>query len=199
MAWPRESLLRAGVVFTGRKDAHLDSCGRIFPFWRGFANSLTVVEVYPWKQGKTGMRGRVGEVLAQPDDDGAPIWFFDPLYYRDAKVDLTPGVTQVFYLSGLCYGIRRALLDELTVTQGPVYEAWAKKWLTANPEKGRLDVPPLKIPLRGSNLLQPAGPLLGVRGPHDSGQGRKFHFRTEKARKKRYTASARALVRMTSG
>lgn len=158
-----------------------------------------MVEVYPWKQGKTGMRGRVGEVLAQPDDDGAPIWFFDPLYYRDAKVDLTPGVTQVFYLSGLCYGIRRALLDELTVTQGPVYEAWAKKWLTANPEKGRLDVPPLKIPLRGSNLLQPAARCSEYEAQQDSGARSKISFSDRRARKKRYIASARALVRMTSG
>ena len=46
MAWPRESLLRAGVVFAGRKDARLDPAG-VFPFLEGFANSLTVVETYP--------------------------------------------------------------------------------------------------------------------------------------------------------
>ena len=189
MAWPKESLLRAGVVFTGPKNAQLEPAG-VFPFLEGFANSLTVVETHPWKQGKTGMRGRVGEVLAQPDDDGAPIWFFDPLFYRDAKVDLTPGVTQVFYLSGLCYGIRRALLDELTVTQGPVYEAWAKKWLDANPGKGRLDVPPLKIPLRGSNLLQPAARCSEYEGRMTLGKVESFNFGPEGAEEKIYCFSA---------
>ena len=189
MAWPRASLLRAGVVFAGRKDARLDPAG-VFPFLEGFANSLTVVETYPWKQGKTGMQGRVGEVLAQPDDDGAPIWFFDPLFYRDARVDLTPGVTQVFYLSGLCYGIRRALLDELTVTQGPVYEAWARKWLDANPERGRLDVPPLKIPLRGSNLLQPAARCSEYEARMTLGKVESFDFGPEGAQEKIYCFGA---------
>ena len=105
-------------------------------------------------------------------------------------MDLTPGVTQVFYLSRLCYGIRRALLDELTVTQGPVYEAWARKWLDANTERGRLDVPPLKIPLRGSNLLQPAARCSEYEARMTLGKVESFDFGPEGAQEKIYCFGA---------
>ena len=63
------------------------------------------------------------------------------------------GKTCNFLLSGLCFGIRRALLDELTVTQGPAYEKHALEWMKANPTKTRLDVPALKIPLKGKSII----------------------------------------------
>lgn len=150
MAWPERSLLRSAVVVSGPREGQL-APRVVVPLMEGFPNPLEVVDSYAWKGGLQ------GEVLAQPRDAAAPLWFYDPLFFRDARVDLTPGVTQAFYLSGMCYGIRRALLDEMTVTEGPNYEAWAAKWLEANPEKTRLDVPPLKVPLRGTSVLGPAG------------------------------------------
>lgn len=41
------------------------------------------------------------------------------------KDDLTPGVTHTFVLAGLAYGLRKAMLDEITITQGKRYEAYA--------------------------------------------------------------------------
>lgn len=149
MAWPERSLLRSSVVVKGPRDGKLEPV-TVMPLLEGFPNLLTVVDVHPW-----GESGDVGEVLAQPEDEGDPLWFFDPLFFRDAGADLTPGVTQTFYLAGLCLGIRRALLDEMTVTEGPTYEAHAAKWLEANPEKNRLDVPPLKVSLNGVRVLGP--------------------------------------------
>ena len=148
MAWPEQSLLRSGVVVSGPRDGKLEP-SVVVPLLEGFPNVMTVVESYPWKGGLQ------GEVLAQPQDNVDPLWFYDPLFFRDAEVDLTPGVTQTFYLAGLCYGIRRALLDDLTITDGPNYEAWAAKWLKENPGKTRLDVPPLKISLHGLRVLGP--------------------------------------------
>ena len=83
-----------------------------------------------------------------------PMWFYDPLYLRD-KDDLTPGVTQTFLLSGLAIALRKALLDDVNITQGPQYEAWAAQWLAENPGKTRLDVPPLKISMTGRQLIMP--------------------------------------------
>ncbi len=70
-------------------------------------------------------------------------------------IDLTEGIEQTFYLSGLCLGLRRALLDEITITSGPYYEAHAEKWLQENSDKTRLDVPALKIDIHGKRLLAP--------------------------------------------
>jgi len=151
MAWPERSLLRAGVVVSGPKTGRLEPVA-VVPLMEGFANALEVMEVYPWKG------GHVGEVQARPGEDGKPLWFHDPLFFRDNRVDLTPGVTQTFYLSGICFGLRRALLDEMTVTSGPAYEAWAAKWMESNPGSSRLDVPPLKMSLQGSSIFGPAGP-----------------------------------------
>lgn len=148
MAWPEQSLLRSGVVVSGPRDGQLEPV-TVVPLMEGFPNTMTVVETYPWKGGLQ------GEVLVQPQDEVEPIWFFDPLFFRDAETDLTPGVAQTFYLSGMCYGIRRALLDEMTVTSGPNYEAHAAHWLEAHPDRTRLDVPPLKISLRGLRVLGP--------------------------------------------
>lgn len=148
MAWPERSLLRAGVVVKGPREGKLDPVV-VVPLLEGFPNTLTVVDTHPWRGGEQ------GEVLAQPEDEAEPLWFFDPLFFRDARVDLTPGVTQTFYLAGLCLGIRRALLDEMTVTRGPMYEAHAAKWLEANPDRTRLDVPPLKVSLNGMRVLGP--------------------------------------------
>ena len=53
------------------------------------------------------------------------MWFYDPLYGRD-KDDLTPGITHTFLLAGLAFGLCKALLDEITITQGVRYEAYAE-------------------------------------------------------------------------
>lgn len=148
MAWPENSLLRSSVVVHGGNEAKLAPVA-VVPLMEGFVNNLTVIDSYPWQD------GHIGEVLAQPGDDADPLWFFDPLFFRDKDVDLTRGVVQPFYLSGMCYMLRRALLDEMTVTTGPNYEAHAAGWLEANPGKTRLDVPQLKISLVGLRVLAP--------------------------------------------
>ena len=144
MAWPNESLLRTSVIVAGKPEGELPAVA-VAPFMEGFANDLVFRESYPWKD------GHAGEILAQPDGF-YPLWFYDPLFFRDAP-SLKEGETATFYLSGLCYGIRRALLDELTITEGPLYEQHAIKWMKENPSKTRLDVPPLKIPLKGQTII----------------------------------------------
>ncbi len=150
VVWPRETLLRAGVVVQAEegKEPGAKVC---IPFLEGLPNDMTVEEVYRWQDKVQ------GEVCAQPADDSAPLWFYDPLFFRDAYPDLSPGVTHTFLLGGLCYGMRRALLDEMTVAKGPVFEAHAAKWLSENPGKTSRDVPPLKVPLVGARILGPAG------------------------------------------
>ena len=145
MAWPQEGLLRSSVTVAGKPDGQLAAVA-VSPLMEGFANELTVRGTYAWRD------GHAGEIAAQPDSGLPPLWFYDPLYFRDIE-GLAEGETRKFYLSGLCYGMRRALLDELTITEGPHYEEHAKKWMIANPDKSRLDVPALKIPLKGKTLI----------------------------------------------
>ena len=144
MAWPQESLLRTSVLFAGKPEGQLDVAA-VTPLMEGFANELKVVDFYPWKG------GHAGEVLARPNNFPG-LWFYDPLYFRDAQNVAKEDVCK-FYLSGLCFGLRRALLDEITVTEGPAYEQHALAWMKENPSKSRLDVPALKISLQGKTFI----------------------------------------------
>ena len=145
MAWPQEGLLRSSVTVAGKPEGQLAAVA-VSPLMEGFVNELTVRATYAWRG------GHAGEIAAQPSNGLPPIWFYDPLYFRDID-GLAEGETRKFYLAGLCYGMRRALLDELTITEGPRYEQHAKEWMIANPSKTRLDVPPLKVPLKGMTTI----------------------------------------------
>ena len=144
MAWPSDSLLRSSVLMAGKPEGKLSAVA-VAPLMEGFSNTLTVKDTYPWKG------DHAGEILAGTDDF-PPFWFYAPLFFRDGTGDVKDKSFE-FLLSGLCFGIRRALLDELTVTQGPAYEKHALEWMKQHPDKTRLDVPALKIPLRGKTLI----------------------------------------------
>ena len=148
MAWPSDQPVRAAVVMrTQERGGQFKPCDA-FPLLEGLPNDLTVADVHPWEAG-------CGANVAVTMMEGKnPMWFYDPLYLRD-KDDLTPGVTQSFLLSGLAIALRKALLDDVNITQGPQYEAWAAQWLAENPGKTRLDVPPLKISMAGRQLIMP--------------------------------------------
>ncbi len=148
MAWPKEPLLRAGIIVGGEVDGKLEPKA-IFPFMEGFPNTMKVETTHAWANG---VEGEVGCLAGESDQI---LWFYNPLFFRDKVIDLTEGIEQTFYLSGLCLGLRRALLDEITITSGPYYEAHAEKWLQENPDKTRLDVPALKIDIHGKRLLAP--------------------------------------------
>ncbi len=147
MAWPKDEPVRAAILVAGKQGEKLETVDA-FPLIQGLPNDLTVEEVHPWKQ------GRGASVGASVEEGSRPMWFYDPLYERD-RDDLTPGVRQTFLVAGLAFAVRKALLDHLTITQGPVYEEHAAAWLKANPGRGRLDVPPLQIPLAGRHLIMP--------------------------------------------
>ncbi len=147
MAWPEDQPLRAAAVFKGPTQEELKPAS-VMPLMEGYPNDFEVHSTVPWQ---SGVEANVGVTVLAGDK---PLWFYDPLYYRD-KEDLTPGVTHTFLLSGLALGIRRALLDEMTITQGPLYESHANTWLEENPDKGRLDVPPLKLNLAGKQIIMP--------------------------------------------
>lgn len=147
MAWPQDEPLRAAVVMRGPEGGDLRPAVAT-PLLDGAPNDFTVDEVYPFD---SGAEANVGVEVVE---GGKPLWFYTPLYFRDRE-DLTPGVTHTFVLAGLALGLRRALLDEITITQGPDYEAHAALWLEHNPGKSRLDVPPLKISVKGQKIIMP--------------------------------------------
>jgi len=154
MAWPKECPLRIGVIMHGRKGEKLTPV-TVLPLLEGLAQDMTIEEVHPWSN------GACAYVAAARNEDATPLWFQTMFYYRDKEMLSTPGVRQTILLAGMAYGIRPALLDELTVTEGPNYEKFAAEWLEKNPGKTRLDVPQLKVSLRGQSILMP-GP-----GPGD--------------------------------
>lgn len=147
MAWPKDQPVRAAVIMAGEEGGKLMPV-TVVPLLEGLANDLEVEEVKPRAEGL----GADVAVTMQADEN--PMWFFDPLYGRD-KDDLTPGITHTFLVAGLAFVIRKALLDELTITQGPQYEAHAAQWLQEHPQASRLDVPPLKISMTGKRCIMP--------------------------------------------
>lgn len=147
MAWPQDQPVRAAVLVAGEEGGKLTPVTAV-PLLEGLPNDLEVEAVQPRAEGLG------ADVAVTMMEGGNPMWFFDPLYGRD-KDDLTPGITHTFWLAGLALGIRKALLDELTITQGPQYEAHAAAWLDEHPGASRLDVPPLKIPMKGKHTIMP--------------------------------------------
>ena len=147
MAWPADEPLRAGVIMRGPVEGDLKPATAM-PLMEGLPNDLLVDQTVLWG---TGVEGHVGVTMIEGRN---PLWFYDPLFFRD-KEDLTPGVTHTFVLAGLALGLRRALLDEMTITQGPRYEIYAAAWLDENPGRTRLDVPPLKVDLKGKKIITP--------------------------------------------
>ena len=147
LAWPQDQPVRASVLVAGEEGDKLRPVSAA-PLLDGLPNDLLVEDTHPWK---TGVDANVAVSMLEGKN---PMWFYDPLYGRD-QIDLTPGVTHTFLLAGLAYGLRRALLDELTITKGPQFEAHAAAWLAANPDKERLDVPPLKINIGGKHMIMP--------------------------------------------
>ncbi len=148
MAWPADTPLRAGLILRGKPEKHLDPVSML-PLLEGLPHDLTVEEVHPWSNGV------VAYVGACRNEGALPLFFCDPLYFRDARMLSTPGVRQTFLLAGMAYGVRRALLDEMTITEGPEYEAHAKAWMEQHPGSARTDVPQLKIDLRGKAIFMP--------------------------------------------
>ena len=108
MAWPSDSLLLSSVLVAGKTEGRLAPVA-VAPLMEGFSNTLTIRKTHAWKG------GHAGEIMASPEDF-PPLWFYDPLFFRDTEGEVE-GKTCEFLLSGLCYGSRRALLDELTVTE----------------------------------------------------------------------------------
>lgn len=147
MAWPQDQPIRAGVLMGGPAGGRLKPITAV-PLLEGFPNDLTVEATQPRQEGMG------GDVAVNMLEGRNPMWFFDPFYGRDAS-DLTPGVTHTFWLAAAALGIRKALLDEITITSGPRYEAYAEDWLRRNPGAGRLDVPPLKLDIRGKTFIMP--------------------------------------------
>lgn len=148
MAWPREQSLRAAVLMRAEEEGGQMKPFSATPLLEGLPNDLTVEDVQPWENGGG------ADVAVSMMEGKNPMWFYDPLYLRD-KDDLTPGITHTFSLAGLCFALRKALLDDVTITRGPQFEAYAQRWLEENPGKSRLDVPPLKVSMKGRRMIMP--------------------------------------------
>ncbi len=147
MAWPEKEPARAAVLMHGQPGEQLNPATAV-PLLEGLPNDLTVDDVHVWE------RGMEANVAVSMIEGRNPMWFYDPLYFRDRE-DLTPGVTHTFLISGLAYGVRRALLDEMTITQGPHFEAYAAAWREEHPDADPLEMPPLKVNLVGKHLIMP--------------------------------------------
>ncbi len=146
VTYPAENYVRAGVILQGEAEGKLD-VKSVLPLAEGILNhNLVVQDIYPWKSGVE------GEVCILNPAIGKAFWAYNPLFFRD-KSELQINAPLSFLLSGIALDIRPAYLDELTVTQGPAYEEHSMNFLAANPDKSRLDVPPLKISIVGQQII----------------------------------------------
>ncbi len=145
MVYPLDAPLRTGLLLHGKPGELMPVS--LFPFLEGLPNDLTVEQVQPWTQGVE------ATVWLSREPEKSPLTVYTPLFFRDKDM-LTLGVQHTFLLSGLASGVRRALLDELSVTEGPQFEAYAEEWLSENPGKSRIDVPQLRISLQGARIMQ---------------------------------------------
>lgn len=148
MAWPEEEPIRAASIMSGPVDGELKPATAV-PLLEGLPNDFSVDRIHMWENGVA------ADVAVVMEGSEKPLWFYTPTYFRDSQSLITPGVTYTFMLAGLAYGMRRALLDTITITQGPRYEAYAAAWLEENPGKKRLQVPPLQMDVAGSRLIMP--------------------------------------------
>ena len=124
LAWPVETGFRAGVTIYGKAGEQLRPVST-YPLLEGAPNDMTVNETYSWANETE------GEVSAICNEGGNPLWFYSPFLFRDRE-NLTPGVRHTFLIAGLAYGLRRALLDEMTITEGVEYERYVAEWLAQN-------------------------------------------------------------------
>ena len=147
IAWPEQSGFRLAVTVKGKPGEELKPVSS-YPLLEGLPNDMTIEEVYPWKNRTE------GEVSAFRNEGASPLWMYTPFLFRDQE-GLTPGVRQTFLVAGLAYGVRKALLDEMTITEGPDYERYAADWMEKHPGSERLDVPQLSVNLRGARILVP--------------------------------------------
>ncbi len=180
MAYPQDSSFRACATFRGAPEDKLNPMTAV-PLMEGLQQEMIVLDTYEWKSGVS------GEVLALHEATKRPFWFYDPLFFRDKKEDLNKEQPQNFNFAGLAYLIRKALLDEMTITQGENYEKHAMEWLAANPDKSRLDVPPLKVSLKNAQIVS-----LGQRACEYQARAvvrdlKSFTFGPKEAEKKMYS------------
>lgn len=147
VAWPEKEPLRACAIMSGPEDGELKPV-TVVPLIEGLPNDLTVESVHPRKEGQG------ADVAVTMIEGQNPMWFFDPFYTRDIN-DLTPGITHTFWLSAVALGIRKAALDEITIVQGPQFEAYVENWLRENPGKQSKDAPPLKLEIKGKHFIMP--------------------------------------------
>lgn len=147
MAWPADQPVRASVLMGGPEGGEMKPLDAV-PLLEGYPNDLTIEDVHPHEEGLS------AEIAVTMLEGQNPMWFFDPLFGRDQD-DLTPGVTHTFWLSAVAFVIRKALLDYVSLAQGPQFEIWAEEWLKENPGKDRTDVPPLKIEIKDRHFIMP--------------------------------------------
>ncbi len=149
MAFPPNLPVKAAVVIQGKAEEQSKlSPQTVIPFLEGLPNDLTVEETYTWQNGVE------GEVCVYKDQGSEPLWFYTPFLFRD-KAALTPGVRHTFLMSALSYGVRRALIDDITISSGAQYEAYVESFLKEFPDKTRLDVPQLKVSIAGKQIIMP--------------------------------------------
>lgn len=147
LAWPADEPLRAAVVISGEPEGDLKPI-TASPLLEGLPNDLEVDSVYAWEN------KAAANIAVLVEEGRNPMWMYTPVYFRDREA-LTPGVVHTFLVAGLAYGLRHALLDNITITNGPQFVAHSKIWLAENEGKSKLDVPPIKINVAGSSIIMP--------------------------------------------
>lgn len=135
-----------------------------YPVLQGIPNNLVINKTHTWSNGVEGV------VSAHAANDGPPVTFFAPFYFRDF-MKFAPGATLSISLGALAFKISKAEANPFTISEGPFYEMRLAEFLKENPEKTKEDFPHVEVSYAGARVLLPAAyacewtfrcPVLGV-------------------------------------
>lgn len=149
LQYPDAGSLRAGILAVRTPENEKMEIWSSFPILEGLSNSLRITSTHTWSNNVEGV------VAARKENDGPPITYFDPFYFRDFE-KLAPGAQLDISLAALALKIEPAELQEFALDKGQLYEMRLKEFLDKYPDKSEAEFAPPVVSMRGARILLPA-------------------------------------------
>lgn len=140
--------IRVGALVAGAPESGKMEFYSGFPVMEGLSNSLKIRKRHTWGNGVEGV------VAAEQANDGPPISFFAPFYFRDFAA-FAPEAELTVSLAALALSCEKAEVQEFTVNEGPLYEMVREKFLKENPGKSEADFSAPVVSMRGARISFP--------------------------------------------
>lgn len=146
---PEKGDIQSAVLLVKNDDMQKMQVWSAYPLFQGVPNTLEITRAHTWSNGVEGV------VAAHLAEDGPPISFFAPFYFRDFT-KFTPGAILSVSLGALAFTLKKAENMTFPVDKGPFYDLQLKGFLEENPGKTEADFSPPEVSLAGARILMPA-------------------------------------------